>query len=267
MLARGAGRRLATIDRGIGISVQQGNHDGDTKMSPCSKEPPSETPAALPDQARGRGGADLPTGEPIAPGVGAVVHGQLLPAVAARRAGQRDVGAVEVQQRVARRVLRRGRARRRQATARRAPREQDVGRGAERPPPPSLPYKVDTSRPSLRTNWTRLAERLGKEVAGERERLVVAQWLKRPSAPARASTCERGVRGREGAGGASRLPAHNDPLCRRAGRAAHLPWGGDEARPVSTGGGTRRVQLVREGEGGPRTPATALRSPYHASPA
>jgi hypothetical protein len=23
------------------------------------------------------------------------------------------------------------------------------------PPPPSLPYKVDTSRPSLRTNWTR----------------------------------------------------------------------------------------------------------------
>jgi hypothetical protein len=25
-----------------------------------------------------------------------------------------------------------------------------------RPPPPSLPYKVDTSRPSLRTNWTRL---------------------------------------------------------------------------------------------------------------
>jgi hypothetical protein len=25
------------------------------------------------------------------------------------------------------------------------------------PPPPSLPYKVDTSRPSLRTNWTRLA--------------------------------------------------------------------------------------------------------------
>jgi hypothetical protein len=22
------------------------------------------------------------------------------------------------------------------------------------PPPPSLPYKVDTSRPSLRTNWT-----------------------------------------------------------------------------------------------------------------
>ena len=22
-------------------------------------------------------------------------------------------------------------------------------------PPPSLPYKVDTSRPSLRTNWTR----------------------------------------------------------------------------------------------------------------
>jgi hypothetical protein len=29
-----------------------------------------------------------------------------------------------------------------------------VGRGV--PPAPSLPYKVDTSRPSLRTNWTRL---------------------------------------------------------------------------------------------------------------
>jgi len=27
---------------------------------------------------------------------------------------------------------------------------------ARRSPPPSLPYKVDTSRPSLRTNWTRL---------------------------------------------------------------------------------------------------------------
>ena len=26
---------------------------------------------------------------------------------------------------------------------------------AQPPPPPSLPYKVDTSRPSLRTNWTR----------------------------------------------------------------------------------------------------------------
>jgi hypothetical protein len=28
--------------------------------------------------------------------------------------------------------------------------------GAAPPPPPSFPYKVDTSRPSLRTNWTRL---------------------------------------------------------------------------------------------------------------
>ena len=29
---------------------------------------------------------------------------------------------------------------------------------ADSPPPPSsLPYKVDTSRPSLRTNWTRLS--------------------------------------------------------------------------------------------------------------
>ena len=30
-----------------------------------------------------------------------------------------------------------------------------VAERAVQPPPPSLPYKVDTSRPSLRTNWTR----------------------------------------------------------------------------------------------------------------
>ena len=30
------------------------------------------------------------------------------------------------------------------------------GPSSQAPPPPSLPYKVDTSRPSLRTNWTRL---------------------------------------------------------------------------------------------------------------
>jgi len=30
-------------------------------------------------------------------------------------------------------------------------------REVRRPTPPSLPYKVDTSRPSLRTNWTREA--------------------------------------------------------------------------------------------------------------
>ena len=28
-------------------------------------------------------------------------------------------------------------------------------------PPPSLPYKVDTSRPSLHTNWTRLVPLTG----------------------------------------------------------------------------------------------------------
>ena len=32
----------------------------------------------------------------------------------------------------------------------------DARRRRGEPPPPSLPYKVDTSRPSLRTNWTRL---------------------------------------------------------------------------------------------------------------
>jgi len=35
-----------------------------------------------------------------------------------------------------------------------------TARPARRPPPPTtLPYKVDTSRPSLRTNWTRLVPR------------------------------------------------------------------------------------------------------------
>ena len=31
----------------------------------------------------------------------------------------------------------------------------------DRPPPPSLPYKADTSRPSLRTDWTRLVPLTG----------------------------------------------------------------------------------------------------------
>jgi hypothetical protein len=33
------------------------------------------------------------------------------------------------------------------------------------PPAPSLPYKVDTSRPSLRTNWTRLGARFAHRAA------------------------------------------------------------------------------------------------------
>ena len=39
--------------------------------------------------------------------------------------------------------------------------------GAVGPPPPPLPYKVDTSRPSLRTNWTRLGNRIGRGGARE----------------------------------------------------------------------------------------------------
>ena len=35
-----------------------------------------------------------------------------------------------------------------------------------RPPPPSLPYKVNTSRPSLRTNWTRLVPLTGRGARG-----------------------------------------------------------------------------------------------------
>jgi hypothetical protein len=39
-----------------------------------------------------------------------------------------------------------------------------------RPRPPALPYKVDTSRPSLRTNWTRLGLRLRQPRRADRER-------------------------------------------------------------------------------------------------
>jgi len=39
-----------------------------------------------------------------------------------------------------------------------------------------------------------------------------------------------------------------------ARKGSHPPGTGDETRPVSTGGGTRRVQLVREGGGGARRP-------------
>jgi hypothetical protein len=52
-------------------------------------------------------------------------------------------------------------------------------------PPPSLPYKLDTSRPSLRTNWTRLAE------TGRRgRRQAAAPPRGRPARPGRARAAD-----------------------------------------------------------------------------
>ena len=49
------------------------------------------------------------------------------------------------------------RVRRARTAPRAAAAREPRGAGARKPPtPPSLPYKVDTSRPPLRTNWTRL---------------------------------------------------------------------------------------------------------------
>ena len=42
------------------------------------------------------------------------------------------------------------------------------------PPPPSLPYKVDTSRPSLRTNWTRLEQARAAQ-PGDPRRVAAAE--------------------------------------------------------------------------------------------
>ena len=59
------------------------------------------------------------------------------------------------------------------------------------PPPPSLPYKVDTSRPSLRTNWTRLVPFPTTRGAS---RCTPRSLPRGPSARARAT----GVRARPG---------------------------------------------------------------------
>jgi len=49
-----------------------------------------------------------------------------------------------------------------------------------RPPrPPSLPYKVDASRPSLRTNWTRHCR--SRRARSPRQVRAEAKWLPRPS--------------------------------------------------------------------------------------
>jgi len=89
--------------------------------------------------------------------------------------------------------------------------------------PPPLPYKVDTSRPSLRTNWTRLVQ-LGAAAIGG----VGAAGARRNAAG------EQGGRDRR-AGRLGQLSA-----------ARGVDGGAGPSERISTGGGTRRVRLVRE---------------------
>ena len=106
------------------------------------------------------------------------------------------------------------------------------GRGLR--PPPSLPYKVDTPRPSLRTNWTHLR-------GGGRGL--------RPA-------CGRGSR--RGGGAARRSWARGTSTCRRRSTSPPSMGGARPCAPLravgarqalrDADGGTRRVRLVR-GEG------------------
>ena len=76
------------------------------------------------------------------------------PAACARRAGERPADCQQRRGRAAPRAEQRDAQR---SAARRRGRRAGAARGVRpAPPAPSLPYKVDTSRPSLRTNWTRL---------------------------------------------------------------------------------------------------------------
>ena len=161
-----------------------------------------------------------------------------------------------------------------------------AGRGAPPPPPASLPYKVDTSRPSLRTNWTRLVP--FPQVAGSRyaepppppppltrthtalhgvaglHRVGVAEGCERaprrasPDLARAASACEAGFQApaaaaraaaRRGAPGPRReAPGAPRAATRRSSRSAR---GRRRARGgTAPGRDTRRVRLVRdEGRG------------------
>ena len=90
-------------------------------------------------------------------------------------------------------------------------------RMAAQAPPPSLPYKVDTSRPSLHTNWTRLVHRRRREWPRRRCRPL----LREPRVLGGRRGC--GIEPAEGTPRPSRrVPA--SPHCRAAPRArAGLP--------------------------------------------
>jgi len=88
--------------------------------------------------------------------------------------------------------------------ARAAPRARRAGRVRATPPPPSLPCKVDTSRPSLRTNWT----------------CLVPFRVQRPGA-GRARFCSGSGGGRRAAG-AARAPRGHVGLVPPQPRAARL---------------------------------------------
>ena len=97
-------------------------------------------------------------------------------------------------------------------------------------PSPSLPYKVDTSRPSLRTNWTRLVpfprQRCGRRTSlatpwrasrgasasAARPRSMRAQTASAPAGPPRATPS-----------GAPRRPSHASRFAPTASRAPRAP--------------------------------------------
>ena len=80
-------------------------------------------------------------------------------------------------------------------------------------PPPSLPYKVDTSRPSLRTNWTRLdmktcpRSRPGACLAARRARLRTP----RARAPRVRGTAHTQTQGHVTSAGAAQVQLVLDP--------------------------------------------------------
>ena len=107
---------------------------------------------------------------------------------AAARAAQETLLAIDLSERL--------RETQRQAR-RRLPREGTSLRHtaqASTTTPPSLPYKVDTSRPSLHTNWTRLVP---LHRAGEQRRRAPRQRL---AAQRRARRADRGSLGSPGPG-------------------------------------------------------------------
>ena len=147
-------------------------------------------------------------------------------------------------------------------------------------PPPFLPYKVDTSRPSLRTNWTRREGACGPNLkkgeeggargaarhGAEASQLALRPGGRRAVRRGRRRAAEHGEHRRAcgargtgppqngtGAQGATGEPGgrggHSAPREGRGMPRAFRARGG-AACPLSTSGGTRLVRLVRGGGGG-----------------
>ena len=75
--------------------------------------------------------------------------------------------------------------------------------GRPRRPPPSLPYKVDTSRPSLRTNWTHVG---GRGPRARRPPRRTRRLARQSSVPCPASGEPAGDAGSSGVGGGTTGP-------------------------------------------------------------